>query len=351
MPGNPPAWQGIDPFLQRWDFSQPNEAYFAHADEVLKLARERGMLVTLVPAYLGYPDDPTQGWADELQWPSNSVDKSEAYGRFLGRRYKDFDNIIWVAGGDNLPPQGSELEAHMRAIMSGIRADDSEHLWTAHWSGTEAGSVSSDNPTFAADMDIDGYYAFNYPLTYERDLDVYARAAGKPFIHLDMSYETEWGGDAASIRRRAYDALLSGAVGSSFNAGPDWYLFRNIHNMDTTGTVETQHWFKLFSARPWYELEPDVSHSFVSDGYGQRGTADYVCAASTADSRLIVAYLPNGGSVTVNLEPVPAMWARVSWYDPTAGRMASTSDLLASGYQVLQAPRDGSWVLVVEAKL
>jgi hypothetical protein len=350
MPGDPPSWRGTDPFTQRWDFSKPNETYFKHADEILKLARARGMLVTLVPSYLGFPDDPTQGWADELQSSNNSVDKSRAYGRYLGKRYKSFDNIVWIAGGDNLPAKGSELEAHMRAIVEGIRAEDPDHLWTAHWSGMDDGTVSSENQSFAQYLDVDGYYAFNYPLTYQKDLEQYADHNGRPLFHLDMSYETEWGGEPAEIRRRAYDAMLSGAMGSSFNAGPDWYLFRNFRNMDTPGTRETQHWFRLFSALPWHELSPDLDHSAVTSGYGDRGSPDYVCAARTPDYRLILAYLPHGGSVTVNLGKLPGKSARVSWFDPTTGQTRGAGDVQPKGQKTLSAPSAQSWVLRVESK-
>ncbi|HET8933654.1 MAG TPA: DUF4038 domain-containing protein [Polyangiales bacterium] len=350
MPGDPPSWRGNDPFTVRWDFSKPNEAYFKHADEILKLARERGMLVTLVPSYLGFPDDPTQGWADELQSGNNSVEKSRTYGRYLGKRYKSFDNIVWIAGGDNQPAQGSALEAHMRAIVEGIRSEDPDHLWTAHWDGMDEGTVSSENASFAQYLDLDGYYAFNYPLTYEKDLATYARHNGRPLFHLDMSYETEWGGAPAEIRRRAYDAMLSGAMGSSFNAGPDWYLFRNFRNMGTPGARETQHWFRFFARLPWHELSPDLDHSAITSGFGERGSSDYVCAARTPDYRVIVAYLPHGGSVTANLGKLPRKTARVNWFDPAAGKWSGASDLQAQGSKKLSAPSAQSWVLLVESK-
>jgi len=349
MPGDPPAWNGIDPFEKRWDFSTPNDAYFDHADQILKLARERGMLVTLVPSYLGYPEDSTQGWADELLASTNSVEKSRTYGRYLGRRYKSFDNIVWVAGGDNKPAQGSELEQHMLAIVEGIREEDPDHLWTAHWSGKDTGMLASENPTFAPYIDLDGYYAFNYELTYDKVLAQYNRRTGLPLFHLDMSYETEWGGEPAEIRKRAYDAMLSGAAGSSFNAGPDWYLFKNFRNMDTPGTRETQHWFKLFSSLPWHELRPDVDHTAITAGYGERGTASYVCVARTSDYRLVVAYLGEGGSVQLDLDRMPGSKVRVTWSDPTTGQTREGSELSGSGQRALQAPSAKSWVLIARS--
>lgn len=349
MPGNPPTWRGIEPFETRWDFSTPNDAYFEHADEIIKLARQRDMLVTLVPSYLGYPEDATQGWADELLSSTNSVDKSHAYGRYLGRRYKSFDNIVWVAGGDNEPEQGSELEAHMLAIASGIKAEDPDHLWTAHWSGKDKGMLASENTTFAPFIDLDGYYAFNYELTYEKVLNQYGRRTGRPLFHLDMSYETEWGGEPAEIRKRAYDAILSGATGSSFNAGPDWYLFKNFRKMDTPGVRETQYWYRLFSSVPWHELRPDDDHTAITEGYGERGSTSYVCAARTSDYRLVMAYLGEGGSVTVDLGRMPGETVKVSWFDPTSGRTRDGTELPSEGQRTLRAPSSQSWVLIARS--
>jgi hypothetical protein len=348
MAGDPPAWQGIEPFLSQWDFSTPNPAYFAHADAVIRLAQQHSMLVELVPCYLGFASDPTQGWADELVDSGNNLDTSRAYGRFLGDRYKSFDNIVWVAGGDNLPPAGSELEQRLKAIVEGIRERDPAHLWTAHWSSGDTGVMASENPAFASMMDLNGYYAFDYDLTYERDLDTYASQPTKPLFHLDMSYETEEGGTPSNIRRKAYDALLSGAAGSSFNAGPDWYLFHNWKNMDTQGTRETKYWYQLFTSRPWQNLVPDRDHRVLVSGYGEYGTVDYVSAARTEQADLLIAYLPNGGEVTVDLSALQAERTHSYWYDPTQGTARDLGRADARGEQQFRAPSSGSWVLVVE---
>src|SRR6185312_2059459 len=58
--GDPPNWQGISPFKVKWDLSTYDTAYFAHADRFLHMAQNKGMLVLLVPCYLGYKGDKTQ---------------------------------------------------------------------------------------------------------------------------------------------------------------------------------------------------------------------------------------------------------------------------------------------------
>src|SRR6185436_7065290 len=42
------------PFTTPGDYGTPNEAYFAHADQIIQMAASKGMLVLLTPSYLGF---------------------------------------------------------------------------------------------------------------------------------------------------------------------------------------------------------------------------------------------------------------------------------------------------------
>jgi Protein of unknown function (DUF4038) len=124
---NPPRnAENEAPFTIAGDFSTPNERYFAHADWILTEAAKNGIYVLLAPIYLGYKGT-DEGWSKELM--ALSPAKCLEYGRYLGRRYKDFDNIIWVMGGDRNPE--STLE-RVDLIALGIKEHDSRHLFTAH---------------------------------------------------------------------------------------------------------------------------------------------------------------------------------------------------------------------------
>ena len=353
MAGSPPNWQGISPFDVKWDFSTPNEAYFAHADEIIGLAQDRGMLVTLVPSYLGYAGDSGQGWADEMLSGNNSVAKSLAYGQYLGRRYKDRPNVLWVAGGDNQPATGSELENRLKAVIDGIKQTDLNHLWTAHWgydpSAHPSGMLSTEDLTFASYIDVNGYYAYDYDATQLRDVDAYKVRPVKMFYHIDQSYETEPGGTPENIRRKAYEAMLTGAAGSSFCAGPNWYLFFNWRsNMDTVGTQETQIWNRLFKSRNWYDLVPDQSHAVVTAGFGTEGSTDFVAAARTVSGGTAMAYLPVGRAITVDMTALSGAQANVWWFDPTSGSTTPGGTVATKGARTFSPPSAGSWVLVVD---
>ncbi|HET7540237.1 MAG TPA: DUF4038 domain-containing protein [Polyangiaceae bacterium] len=351
MAGNPPNWQGIPPFRVEWDFSSYNDAYFEHADRIINLARERGMLVTLVPSYLGYPTEPTQGWWNEMLSDNNSVAKCAAYGRYLGLRYKGFSNIVWEAGGDNTPAAGSELEKRLKAVVDGIRENDSAHLWTAHWDAVAHGNgvMSTENPAFASYIDINGYYAFDYNLTYQRDLEFYNKTPPKMLFHLDQSYEGEPGGSPENIRRKAYDAMLMGAAGSSFCAGQDsWGFFKWRSNLDTPATKQTDFWFRLFSSRHWYELVPDQNHLAVTAGLGTWGAIDYVAAARTSSGSSVLAFLPTSRTVTVDLTKISGSQAQAWWYNPRSGQSSLIGTFPTTSSEPFTPPADGDWLLVID---
>jgi hypothetical protein len=350
MAGSPPNWQGVPPFNTQWDYSTYNDAYFAHADHVLNLAKDRGMLVTLVPSYLGYPTDASQGWWDEIQSANNSVAKSLAYGRYLGQRYKNFPNLLWIAGGDNTPPAGSELEKRLKAVIDGIRENDS-HLWTGHWDSVAHGNgvLSTENPTFASYMNVNGYYAFNYDLTYQRDLEAYNQVPAMMLYHLDQSYETEPGGTPENIRRKAYEAVLMGAAGSSFNAGPNWWGFANWRgNMDSPGSKQTTIWYRAFISRPWQDLIPDQNHLAVTSGLGTWGSIDYVAAARSSSGSTIMAFLPTSRTVTVDLRQISGTQAKCWWYNPSNGQSTSIGSFGTTGSRAFTPPGSGDWLLVID---
>jgi hypothetical protein len=79
---------------------KPNEKYFRLVDTVVVMAAKRGITMALLPA-----------WGDKVTLKYGGkgpviFDTANAYryGKYLGNRYKNANNIIWILGGDR-PPQ------------------------------------------------------------------------------------------------------------------------------------------------------------------------------------------------------------------------------------------------------
>src|SRR5712692_6804636 len=85
------TYDGILPLAATNDLAMPNEAYFARCDRMIHLAAKQGLLVILDPCET----------IDHLKlMVQNGVTKCRDFGRYLGRRYQSFDNLLWMSGND-----------------------------------------------------------------------------------------------------------------------------------------------------------------------------------------------------------------------------------------------------------
>ena len=92
--GNAPNVYGHTPLVNN-DPARPNEAYFHQVDTVIDQAAALGLYLGLVPTWAAYVTDNDRRIFDS----SNAY----RYGQFLGERYRDKVNLIWLLGGDRNP--------------------------------------------------------------------------------------------------------------------------------------------------------------------------------------------------------------------------------------------------------
>jgi hypothetical protein len=115
----------------------PNNDYWDDVERVLRMAGEHQLYVGLLPTWGKYV---TTSWQSGLVDGFFTVANAEAYGRFIGARFKDHANLIWILGGDKAAPT-DEARAIWRAMARGIavglsgREDYAQVLMTYHTSG------------------------------------------------------------------------------------------------------------------------------------------------------------------------------------------------------------------------
>ncbi len=352
------TWDGIPPFTTPGDFSTPNDAYFAHVDRILRLAANYGFVVILDPAETG-------GWLTTMV--NNGVDKLRAYGQYLGGRYKDFPNIIWMHGND-YQDWGPANDPYVTAVALGIRDVDTSHLQTVELNYLVSGSL--DDSAWAPLIDLNASYTY-FP-TYEQVLKDYDRSNFLPTFLVEASYEFEQNpgtpaGTPQQLRRQEYWSLLSGATGQLFGNHYTWQFICPQRDdagncvggwkdqLDTPGAIQIAYLDALFDSRKWYELVPDQAHTVVTDGFGTFGSDDYVTAARTQDGTLAMAYVPSSRSITVDLSTLSGP-VTARWYDPTAGTFTGIPGSPFANVGSMQfatpgrnAGGDDDWVLVLEA--
>jgi hypothetical protein len=362
---NPPAnAYGESPFTVPWDFTTPNEAYFEHADWVLRRASELGFLVLLAPAFLGY-EGGNQGWYREMltflgyerdqgwyrEMMRSGPDKLHAYGRFLGKRYSSFKNIIWVQAGDFDPPD----KRVVNAIAEGIVETAPGALQTAHCAPeTAALDYWAGEP----------WLTLNNVYTYERVQSAvskqYGRTGQMPFILIESAYENEHGATDQRLRMQAYDALLSGAAGQVFGNNPVWHfdgpgLFPAPVDWElalaSPGAESMRHLIELMESVAWWTLKPS-QRLVVNDHAG----LERAVGARAKDGSFAIIYLPGLRGIRVDLAELAGKRVTANWFDPAIGSSISAgADLSPSGTHVFQPPGvngGGSkdWVLLLRSR-
>jgi hypothetical protein len=335
---------GDAPFTGK-NFTTPNEAYFVHADYVVNSAAAKGIVVLLAPLYLGYGCG-SEGWCSEIK--SASTADLQAWGQYVGNRYKNFNNIIWLIGGDTDPTQ---VKDKVLAFVTGLTSADTRHLITAH-NQPESYAISPwSGQTWLNINDIYTYSSYLYSMSDT----AYSRTPIMPFFELESAYENEHSSTAQSLRATAYWTILSGGMGHTFGNCPIWHLGSNSSwcgstnwksNMDAAGSVSMMYLGKLFNSRSWHLLVPDTAHTVMTAGYGSSGNQATTERAS--DGSTIISYLPNSRAVTINMTKVGGTEAKAWWYNPSTGAAALIGTYANTGTQTFTPAASGDWVLVVD---
>ncbi len=331
---------GEDPFLAPGDFSKPNERYFAHADWVIRKAGDYGIQILLAPCYLGYKGL-DEGWFGEVL--QNGVDKVRDYGTWVGRRYRAFDNIVWLIGGDRNP--GDALP-HMRAMALAIRQADSRHLFSAH-----CAPENSAADCYAGESWLDVNSTYTYKIVHEMLLRDFVRQPAAPFFLIESTYEGEHDSKPQWIRRQAYWALLNGACGQIMGNRPIWLFDPGWQQaLDAAGSREMAVLKKVFDSVHWWELIPDRDHALLTGGWGNPEALDYAAAARVADRTAALIYLPSVRTFDINAAEIAGPDVRAQWIDPRTGVRKPGGVFRNEGRREMTTPPGGDWLLLLEAQ-
>lgn len=312
--GDPPLANaaGLDPFDPPDDILRPVEAYWRGVDAIVGEAAKRGLAVGMAPLWIRWGGKDPFGWRYQL---TNA--NARPYGRFLGKRYGRFPNILWILGGDANPIERTKAIAEM---AMGIREYAPEQLITVHNKEEYASAAFFDTESW---LGIN--FAYTYRETYIQVLGEYNRLGRpRPIVLGEAGYEEEGNerrfGSPYRVRRQAYQAVLGGALGGHAYGHRDIWRFNTgwRQALAAPGRRQMAHVKELFATRAWYKLEPDQLDELLVEGRGNFGEIEYAGVAWTPDRRLAVIYLPQVRSITVNLGKMRD-GVQTKWFDPTSG--------------------------------
>jgi hypothetical protein len=359
---------GHVPFTNNNDFTTTHDDYFEDVLWFVQQAQARGMTLFMTPAYLGYGCG-DEGWCAEMK--ANGVAKLTQYGRYVGQKFKDSPNIVWVEGGDHTPSTAgtpSEMDL-VNAVANGVIAGDSgAHLHTAHWDdGTSSADVAG-----IPWLGLDATYWHAGLHLYTKTLADWTHTKGiRPLFLIETWYENEHKVSRTQLRAQMYEPALSGGVGFFVGNDPIWFFgvagdtnpgwtfgdggFAGGWKtaLDSPAARDAARAARILRSIAWQTLVPDVAHAIVTVGETD-GTDRCAMLASSADNGLAVAYFTDTVSATFDMSKFPAPM-KATWLDPTteATMPVAGSPLPSSGSKVLTPPGrnaagDTDWVLLLQ---
>lgn len=356
---NTPNMEGNKPLIDN-DPAKINEAYFAHVDWVIRKAEELGMFIGLLPT-----------WGDKVdkQWGEGPVifnpENAAVYGELLGNRYKNFNNIIWIVGGDR--QGGGENFAVWDAMAKGIKSVDQNHLMTFHpWGESSSSQWFQNSDWLDFNMMQSGHGQRSYAIYKRLLVPDYNRTPVKPAFDGEPRYEDHpcawnpevlgWFNDA-DVRQACYWNLFSGGFGHTYGCHAIWQMLapgrepvgqaRNFwyDDLDLPGAWDMVHARKLIESRPFTERVP--FQEIIKNGYVPE--TDYMVATRGKD--FVMVYIPTGWETTLDLNLCGWPRTKAWWYNCQTGEANEIGEMNASqikSFKPETGGRGNDWVLVLD---
>ena len=356
---NPPKdFFGNVPFDGAW-FTNPDAAYWAHQDAVIQQAASLGITVFLHISFVGNADGNVY---DTPAYLASSDATMTAYGTFIGNRYKSYDNIVYVLGGDYDPSQPA-VATKLNDLATGLAAADPGHLITIE--ACRACSPPNQSSLGAYGSSLPSWLGLNWLDATQSAVVTSSQTnfSRTPFLPPFMGedwYELEHGITGFQARQEGYWEVLSGSyLGRIFGNGAIW-SFNATHAGNTTpswqtqlssqGSVGQEYLGQLMRSREHWLMAPDTSNTVLTGGFGSGSTLSV--AARSSDGQTIIAYFSDGNATakTINMTKIASITstARAWWYNPQTGAATPIGTFPNSGTQSFTAPDGNDWVLVID---
>ena len=328
-PNAPNTNAGVAPFTTVNDVSTPNDTYFNYAQSVVTEAANRNMLVLLTSAWHGFGG---ADWYNNALVPSG-VTKCGTYGNYVGGKFKNFTNIIWVHAGDTDPGN----QAITLAIRDNIASNAPTHLHTVECNEGDSGmDIWSGTTLLQAPVGLNSVYDWQLHSHFiiAKSISAWQLLPRKPHFCIESQYENENSTSNQLLRQQMYESVLGGGSGHVFGSDPIWGFFTNStqgytgtpqfwkDRLNSTGAQHLAVWGNFISSKEWWKLQPDTGNTFLTSGLGADPTR--ASAALAWDNSFGLIYVPTSRSITF-ARSVLRQSMIANWIDPTNGRATPLS--------------------------
>jgi hypothetical protein len=349
--------------------------YWDHVDYIVNKIRDANMYSVLLPA-----------WGSHTNTSGFSPAQIYEYGRFLGQRYQNRKDIIWVMGGDREANSASEKE-YYRALAEGIadgnngennrdgQADYSTLTMTYHPYGQRSSSMYFHNDAWMDfNMHQSGHHSFDQVESWSLATNDWNLSPVKPTLNAEPCYENinsgTWSGPRHTdytVRKAAYRTVFAGSAGFTYGHSAIWQFTKNgspshfndvnqwYDGLNWAGALHMKHLKNLMLSRPYFTRIPDQA---MLDGEGNDD--DHMRATRSSDGSYALIYFPKETlSKTIRMGNLTGTQVKAWWYNPRDGKCYNLNGQITAqpfatytkGDRSFSPPGSNSsldWVLVLD---
>ena len=365
---NTPNPYGHTPLLEN-DPENPNDRFFELIDFTINKAAEYGIYIALLPT-----------WGDKLyqdSWGAGpsvfNIKNAKIYGRWLGERYREVPNIIWVLGGDRNPRENTEdievWNSMAEGIIEGV-GDPDRALISFHPQPAFPGG-SSNWFHHAEWLDFNMHQTGHCPkeFPYLKIWHDYQLSPTKPTLDGEPLYEDHPNCFNArdlgysipdDIRRIMYWNVFAGGFGQTYGCHDIWQMYKPDKKpvngplrpwpeaMNLPGANQMKHLKNLILSREFFSRIPDKNMILTE----QENHISFVIATRDSKGSYAMIYFPTGKPVNLDLRSLKGEALKISWFDPRTGVINQDDPIIKTDSKTFNPPSSGlgnDWVLIIDS--
>lgn len=327
-----------------------NINYFTNVDWVLNDASNYGFCCFLYPLY----DNQGNAWFAQMK--NNTTNALFAYGQFIGNRYKNFPNIVWIGAGDWDEPN-APTNCLWNWVAAGILSADTNHLITAQPYRSEKAEVVYSNfvsGTLGVEATYVSQNAYNEALADYNFTPTLAAFSREPYYEHRIVEGVE--NTALICRNYSYGGVFWGDTSGTFWGNEEQWPFTNgwQTQMVDVASLTMPNLSKLMRSRLWYNFVPDSNNVTVVNNYGYLNTPNFVVGDRESSGKTVMAYISQAFSAssplapTIDMTKISGSTAACWWYNPSNGVASFISSNATTGTKTFTPPDTNDWVLVLD---
>jgi hypothetical protein len=305
------------------DVRKPNEAAWRYVDNTISIARSKGLTVGFLPLGNGG----ATSYVAALQDRYSGENRAYKYGVWLGKRYKNTPNIIWMLGGDVNPNDDLSIVSFTNNLANGIRSTGDTHPMTYHPSNNIANgrrlssSIWFNNQSW---LTYNGIQSTPVIDTSSIRYDLSLTPSRQTGIQ-ETRYESSNYGAGASSREILEGTWLTYLNGASYMTYGQAGMYQGQNAASTDGIKYSKIARNELVSRNWLSYIP--TRDFIS-------SSDGTTASMRKGNSAAMIYLGSGASVTVKMSSLNAAAnVAVQLLDPARGSLSTLGIYAANGTQ------------------